>query len=495
MADLATLGAANTTGLTRREGWEVVVVHVPLVRLGRERVNLLFHLQHVERGDAQDLRLTALEDRRAVNARNNLDLGRERTNVAQATAIDANAVLEDALADGALGDGTHHSGHFLLTALELSVELRVSAVLDLVESGLTGLLVSNREGLGKVGLDRRCNHLVDVVLVVKEARELRGLLRGLLGDLYLRCAQHTDERLGSLEALSHDLFGGRLRALRDEVEGIVGGLSLDHHDGDVIAHHTTGNDHVEHGALHVGVAGEAHPLTVDERHTDATDGAGERQASELGRHRRRVDGEHVVHVVRVDREHIDDDLDLVTKARHKGRTQRTVDEAARENRVRRGTALSAEERTGNLAGSVRALLDIHGQREEVKAVARRLRGRRCGQQHRLAIEVRNGGAGGLLGKASGFKTDGTGTEGAIVDGRFGEVDFGTFHADGRSFSVKEQAGRTRRYTGCGIRPGADRQSTRSELRTACALCSSPPRISVQPACWCSDFSPRQWRRA
>ena len=56
-----------------------------------------------------------------------------------------------------------------------------------------------------------------------------------------------------LEALGDDLLGGRLRATGDELEHVVGGLGLDHHDRDVgVVALTRGDpprdDHVEHGA-------------------------------------------------------------------------------------------------------------------------------------------------------------------------------------------------------------------------------------------------------
>ena len=56
-------GRADAAGLTGRVRREVVVVHVALGLLGSERVDLLRHLHHVQRGDAQDLGLAALEQR------------------------------------------------------------------------------------------------------------------------------------------------------------------------------------------------------------------------------------------------------------------------------------------------------------------------------------------------------------------------------------------------------------------------------------------------
>src|SRR5690606_22347574 len=67
--DLAALRAADAAGLTGRVRREVVVVHVALLRDRGQRIDLLLHLEHVERRDTHDLGLATLEDRGTVNAR------------------------------------------------------------------------------------------------------------------------------------------------------------------------------------------------------------------------------------------------------------------------------------------------------------------------------------------------------------------------------------------------------------------------------------------
>src|SRR6476660_3872158 len=84
VTDLAALRRADAAGLTGAVGREVVVVHVALARGRRERVELLLHAEHVQRGDTHDLGLAALEDRRAVRARQDLDLGAEGADVGEA---------------------------------------------------------------------------------------------------------------------------------------------------------------------------------------------------------------------------------------------------------------------------------------------------------------------------------------------------------------------------------------------------------------------------
>src|SRR5699024_5468077 len=111
---------------------------------GGERVELLLHAEHVERRHTEDLRLATLEERRAVNAREDLDLGRERADVPQATAVDPEAVREDALADELLLQRAERRRELLLTTLEVARELHDDLRLDLVEAVLAVLLVRDR---------------------------------------------------------------------------------------------------------------------------------------------------------------------------------------------------------------------------------------------------------------------------------------------------------------------------------------------------------------
>ena len=223
----------------------------------------------------------------------------------------------------------------------------------------------------------------------------------------------------------------------DEVPAALGGLGLDHHDRDVfvavgIRDDTTGDDEVEHGLFeHLDVR-ERDPLvgvlavTRDEREAHAGDRTRERQTRDLGRQRRGVDRERVVELARSDREHGDDDLDLVAEAVDERRAQRPVDQTADEDRLGRGAALTTEERAGDLARGVRALFDVDGQREEVEALARVLAGAGRREEHRLLVEVRGDGALRLLRETAGFEPDRAGAETSVVEDGFGECDFRTF---------------------------------------------------------------------
>ena len=425
VADLAALGRAHATGLTGGERREDVLVHVAAVLLRGERVELLLHLEHVEGGDAQDLGLAALEQRRAVHARDHADLGVQRPDVGQAAAVHADLVAQHALADHGLVDRAERRAELLLAALELAGELLEHGRLELVGARLALQLVGDRHRGGQVVLGGGLDGGVDVVLVVEEDREVDDRLGGLLGQLGLGLAQLLDERLGGVEPAGDDLLGRRLDAGLDEVPGLLGGLRLDHHDRDVTGlGHATGDDHVEDRVLELAVVGERHPLALDEGHPDAADRAGERQAGELGGQRRGVDRQHVVGVVGVERHHGDDDLDLVAQALLEGRAQRAVDEAAGEDRVLARAALGTEERAGDLARGVHPLLDVDGQGEEVEVVLGVLPGRGGREQHGVVVDVRRDGAGGLAGQEAGLELDGARPELAVVESRLDGGDHG-----------------------------------------------------------------------
>src|SRR5699024_5745978 len=98
-------------------------VHVTPRRLRRQRVELLLQSEHVQRGDPQDLGLAALEQRRAVHARDHADLGGQRTDVGQTASVDADLLAQYAVAHESLGERPDRGAELLLAALELRTEL------------------------------------------------------------------------------------------------------------------------------------------------------------------------------------------------------------------------------------------------------------------------------------------------------------------------------------------------------------------------------------
>jgi hypothetical protein len=127
--------------------------------------------------------------------------------VGEATAVDADLVAQDPLADQLLGHRAERGADLLLAAGELLGELAVGEfVLDRVECGPRAPACRRSSAPAPPSSEAALDRGVGVVLVVQEDRELDGLL-GRHGELGLRLAQLPDERLGGLEALGHDLLG------------------------------------------------------------------------------------------------------------------------------------------------------------------------------------------------------------------------------------------------------------------------------------------------
>ena len=129
------------------------------------------------------------------------------------------------------------------------------------------------------------------------------------------------------------------------------------------------------------MGGEGDPLAVGgvgDPH--AGDRAVERDAAQPQCGRRPVQRHQVVRVDVVGAEDRAHDVGVVAVVARKVRPQRAVDQPAREDRIVGCTPLSPEERAGNPAHCVHALLDVDGEREERCAVAWTAR-RCCGDEH------------------------------------------------------------------------------------------------------------------
>ena len=369
VADLAPFGRAHPAGLTGRIRREVVVVHIALGLLRPQRVDLLGHLDHVERGDTHDLGLATLEQRAAVGTRDDRHLGTQRPDIGNTAAVDAEVVGQDALAHKLFGQRAECRADLLLAPGEVLAQPVEHIALDLLGALVTLLLAGDGECLGQRIAGDVGDGRVGVVGVVREHRVVGGLLGSLLGQRTLRRTQGGDERLGRLQPLGDDALGGRGGAAGDQLDDVVGGLGLDHHDRDIpVADDSAGDNHVEHRALELLNGRERHPLVLNERHPHGTDRTGERQARNLGGGRRGVDRQHVVQIVGIEAQDRDHDLDLVAQAGDKRRAQRPVNQAAGEDRVRGRPSLAAEERAGDAARGIHPLLDVDGQREEVEVL-------------------------------------------------------------------------------------------------------------------------------
>ena len=82
MTDFATLRGADAAGFTGGVRRHLIVVHVTLGLRTGQCVDLLFHLEHVQGGDAQNLGFATLEQCGTVHARNDVHFSGQGADVA-----------------------------------------------------------------------------------------------------------------------------------------------------------------------------------------------------------------------------------------------------------------------------------------------------------------------------------------------------------------------------------------------------------------------------
>ena len=148
---LAPARATHAPNFTHRIRREVVVVHEALGLFRRKRVQLLPGAHRPERHDAEDLRFTALEQARAMRARQDADVAGDRPQLVECPSIRALAFFENTPAHRLLDHGLQ--GFRELTALNCSPNLEASSSFSApwpwVRSSLTDSSTSSRRSLRK----------------------------------------------------------------------------------------------------------------------------------------------------------------------------------------------------------------------------------------------------------------------------------------------------------------------------------------------------------
>jgi hypothetical protein len=230
VADVTPLRAAHEAGLAHRERREVVVVPVELLRLEPEGVQPHLLLQRAERGHAEGLRLAAGEERRAVGAREQTGLDRDRSDLLRRAAVGTDLLDRDALAHRVLLDLREGLGDLraLVAVLDVRSELAEDLLLDGLGRVLTGELVLDRGRLVDLGAVL-VGDLLEQVLVDRDGLDLELVLADELAHLDLDGAQLLDRVVRDVECVE-DLGLGHLV-----------GAGLDHEDRLFGA----GNDQVE----------------------------------------------------------------------------------------------------------------------------------------------------------------------------------------------------------------------------------------------------------
>ena len=239
--------------------------------------------------------------------------------------------------------------------------------LDGVDGAVALLLLRELVGGAQVALGDAEHGTLDLrhVRRLKVAR----LLGGALGEPDDRVDHRLERAVAEHHGAEHHVLGELLRLQLHHQHGVGG----------------AGDDEVELRLLHLLERRIEHVAAVDVADASGADRAHEGHA---GQRQRRGGGDHaddVGIVLKIMREHGDDDLRLVLVALGEERPDRPVDQPRGQRLLLGRAAFALEEAAGNAAGGVVALLVIHGEREEILAGLRLLHGDDGGEHGGLAV--------------------------------------------------------------------------------------------------------------
>ena len=175
------------------------------------------------------------------------------------------------------------------------------------------------------------------------------LFAGLLLQLLHRGDELLDLAVGDVERVEDLGLGDALGAGLDHQERLVG----------------AGDDQVELQLLVALLGRVDDEVTLEFADADRADVLGDRGFGDRQRRGGAIHREDVVGVDVIHRQRHRDQLRLVVPALGEERADRPVDHARGQRRFLAGFALAAEERAGDLARGVRALLDVDGEGKEV----------------------------------------------------------------------------------------------------------------------------------
>ena len=255
MADLPAAGGTGGLGLAHRVAGEVVVVHVALLGLFPDGVQLLAGGQGVQGADGQDLGLAAGEQAGAVDPGQHAHFGAEGTDLVLLAAVHAVAFQQPGLDDLLL----ELVGDLLQILVHVGVIFQILLV-PLFNHGVPALLadvliIGVHSGLGLV---HEVGH--DVIEQL--------LIEGGVGIVELGLADLGDHLVDELDLLLV-LLVGLLNGLEHLVVGDLVGAGLDHD------HLFAGGDHgdVQVADLALLAVGVEHQLAVHKAHLQGAHGA------------------------------------------------------------------------------------------------------------------------------------------------------------------------------------------------------------------------------
>src|ERR1035437_7247396 len=150
VADFTPTCAAHRLVLAGAVGRHVVVVEIPLLRLGADCVDPLNVRRGAERGDGERLGLAAGEKAGTVGSRQDADFHRDLPELVHAAALHADALVEDHAANGLLVDQVEQVlAHARLAASRLQKRGGVLALLAVGPDGDGDAILDGRHTTGE----------------------------------------------------------------------------------------------------------------------------------------------------------------------------------------------------------------------------------------------------------------------------------------------------------------------------------------------------------
>ncbi len=349
-------------------------MHITLEGIFRDAVQRLPVANRPQRYQVHHLRLAAGKDCAAVRSGHDARFAPNGADVLIASAIRADAVVGDFLADDLLHNRIKAVMNIRLAIRIFLCETLHSLLLDLLFAGFA---------LGAAGGIHRPNHAV-VELFAHGRIQLFGNVIELifllgLADIRLNA---FDEGTDFLDFLMRQQNCLQHLCLADLVRPC-----LNHHDGIFGAGESQ---------MHAALCALLAAWVDDELPVHITDDNRARRPHEgkPGNGKRNRGADHTKDFrrhIRIHGEHRNDHLNVVIIALGEERPQRPVDQAAGQNCLFRGAPLPLDESPGDFAYSIHFLFKLDAEREEIHAVSRVFRSRRVDEDNRIPA-AHNAGA-------------------------------------------------------------------------------------------------------
>src|SRR5579871_743963 len=380
MTNLTPTNPTHPTHFSNRERREVIVQHEATLLLTLIALQPLSIVSRTQSRTHQRLRLSASEQRRTVNARQNSNLNRDLTNLVKSPVVGTNALVQNLIAEDLLAQ------HFVILA-ELLRRRGISLGQILLQ------LILNV-------LDQRIAVELRMLLRVERVLQLRTDLAGQLAEIRLvnlgRCNRTfrlpcTTDQVLNRGADLLDLAMRKLDSIDDAVFGNFLRAGLDHHNAILGPH----NHDVQRTFLTLALGRVHHELIIHESNPHSSYWPMEGNVAQGKRTARTIDSEHIRIILFISGIDKRNHLRLIPKLLWKQRTDRTVDLAARQNLLLAGTTFALDKSTRNAATRVGELAVLNRQGEEVNPFLRIRRSHsRC--QNYVVAACRKRRARGLL---------------------------------------------------------------------------------------------------